>query len=327
VLEVQAGGGLVDHAHGPAGGPILEFGGELDALGLTAGQGRRALAEAHVPQADVDQGLQVAVDRRDRLEELLGLLDRHVQDLGDGPALVVDFEGLAVVPGALADLAGDVHVREEVHLDLDGAVAGAVLAAAALDVEGEPARRVPPDLGLGGLGEQLAHVVEHAGVRRRVGPRRAPDRGLVHADDLVHVLQAGDAGVPAGDQAGAVDLVGEDRVQDVVDQRRLARPGQPGDRDELPERELHGQVAQVVVAGADPAQLAARRAGTADRRYRNVPAARQVGAGDRVLAGQQPVDRARVHDVAAVLAGARADVDDPVGGADGVLVVLDHDQG
>ena len=31
-------------------------------------------------------------------------------------------------------------------------------------------------------------------------------------------------------------------------------------------------------------------------------------------------------DLAAVLAGARADVDHPVGGADGVLVVLDDDQ-
>ena len=31
--------------------------------------------------------------------------------------------------------------------------------------------------------------------------------------------------------------------------------------------------------------------------------------------------------MAAVLTGARADVDRPVGGPDGVLVVLDHDQG
>ena len=37
-------------------------------------------------------------------------------------------------------------------------------------------------------------------------------------------------------------------------------------------------------------------------------------------------DGAGVHDLAAVLAGARADVDDPVGGGDGVLVVLDDDQ-
>ena len=33
-----------------------------------------------------------------------------------------------------------------------------------------------------------------------------------------------------------------------------------------------------------------------------------------------------MHDVAAVLAGTRADVDNPVGVRDGVLVVLDDDQ-
>jgi hypothetical protein len=37
------------------------------------------------------------------------------------------------------------------------------------------------------------------------------------------------------------------------------------------------------------------------------------------------LDRARVHDLAAVLARAGPDVDDVVGLADGVLVVLDHD--
>ncbi len=44
------------------------------------------------------------------------------------------------------------------------------------------------------------------------------------------------------------------------------------------------------------------------------------------LLRQQLAVGAAVHDVAAVLAGARADVDDPVGVRDGVLVVLDDDQ-
>ena len=39
----------------------------------------------------------------------------------------------------------------------------------------------------------------------------------------------------------------------------------------------------------------------------------------------RPVDRPGVHDVAAVLPRARADVDDVVGRADRLLVVLDHD--
>ena len=41
---------------------------------------------------------------------------------------------------------------------------------------------------------------------------------------------------------------------------------------------------------------------------------------------EQVLDRAGVHDLAAVLARAGADVDDPVGGGDGVLVVLDDDE-
>ena len=56
--------------------------------------------------------------------------------------------------------------------------------------------------------------------------------------------------------------------------------------------------------------------------------ARQVLPGDGRLVGQQAAaagDRAGVHDVAAVLPRPGPDVDDVVGGADGLLVVLDHD--
>ena len=55
-------------------------------------------------------------------------------------------------------------------------------------------------------------------------------------------------------------------------------------------------------------------------------ATRQVGARERVTAVEQVVDGARHDDLATVLTRARPDVDDPVGAADGVLVVLDDDQ-
>jgi hypothetical protein len=55
----------------------------------------------------------------------------------DVAALVADLERLAVVALALADVAGHVDVGQEVHLDLDHAVALAGLAAAALHVEAE----------------------------------------------------------------------------------------------------------------------------------------------------------------------------------------------
>ena len=64
------------------------------------------------------------MERRDVLEELQRLLRRQREDVGDGLALVVDLERLAVVPLAAAHVASDVDVGKEVHLDLDCAVAG-----------------------------------------------------------------------------------------------------------------------------------------------------------------------------------------------------------
>jgi hypothetical protein len=71
------------------------------------------------------------------LKKSRGFLDRHVEHVGDRLALEQHFESFAVVALALADVAGDVDVGQEVHLDLDDAVALAGLAAAALDVERE----------------------------------------------------------------------------------------------------------------------------------------------------------------------------------------------
>src|SRR2546430_7820658 len=91
-----------------------------------------------------------------RLEEVQRLLDRHVEDFGNGLALEVHLERLAVVPSPVADLARHIDVRQEVHLDLDRAVAGARLAAAPLDVEREPPGQITTNLRLCGLREQPA---------------------------------------------------------------------------------------------------------------------------------------------------------------------------
>ena len=118
-----------------------------------------------------------------------------------------------------------------------------------------------------------------------------------------------------GTVAGTVELASEDAVEDVVDQRRLAGAGHPGDRDEAAERERHRHVAQVVLAGAAHHQLAAGGARAPDVGQLDAPLAGEVGAGERVTAGQQVLDRAGHDDLAAVLARTRPDVDDPVGRA------------
>ena len=93
------------------------------------------LTKADVAEAYVHQGLQFARYGGDGVEKFAGFFDGHVEDLADVFAFVLDFEGFAVVALAVAGFTGHVHVRQEVHFNLQGAVAGAVLAAATLTLK------------------------------------------------------------------------------------------------------------------------------------------------------------------------------------------------
>src|SRR5207237_8432679 len=136
--------------------------------------------------------------------------------------------GLLVVPLALADFTRDIHIGQEVHLDLDDAVALAVLAAAALHVEAEAARLVAADARFRHLGEELTNVRNDACVRRRIGARRATDRRLVDIDDLVDEVQAGDLARGAGPVLGPVEVLRHASIQNVTDERALPGPADAG---------------------------------------------------------------------------------------------------
>jgi len=57
VGEVQARGRLVEDVQRVARGHLRQLGGQLDPLGLPAGEGRRWLTQADVVQAHVVEGL------------------------------------------------------------------------------------------------------------------------------------------------------------------------------------------------------------------------------------------------------------------------------
>ena len=304
---------------------LAELGGELDALGLAAGQRRRRLPELDVAEADLVERLEAPCDARDVGEEADGLLDAHLEHLGDVLALVADLERLAVVALAVADLAGHVDVGQEVHLDLDLAVALAGLAAAALDVEAEAAGLVAAQLALRRQREELADVVEHAGVGGRVAARRAPDGRLVDVDDLVEVLRAVDAVVLAGAQLGAaVEARRHALVQDLVDERGLAGAGDAGDAGEGADAgsETSMSLRLCMRAPRTVNHCSGRRRWPGSSMRRRPARKSPVSdAGSAMTSAGVPCG----HHVAAVLAGAGAHVDDVIGRAHRLLVVLDHE--
>ena len=210
------------------------------------------------------------------------------------------------------------------HLDLDHAIAFAGLAAPALDVEREPSRAIAALARGRRFGEQFADRREQAGVGGRIAARGASDRALVDRNHLVEVLEAVDAVVCGRFGLRAVKVARDRMVQGVVDQRRLAGARHTRHADQQADRERHVHAGQVVAARtAHREQALARR--RAPGRHRDAPRPRQILAGQRDFGGLDLRRRALRHDMAAMLAGARAHVDDVVRGADRVLVVL-HDQ-
>ncbi len=277
-----------------------------------------------VAESDVEQRLELHPDLGHGSEEPDGLVDRHLEDVGDRATLVVDLQRLAVVALALADLAGDVDVGQELHLDLEDPVALAVLAPATLDVEAEPPRTIAADARLGDAGEQLADRREEAGIGGRVGARGPPDGALVDLDDLVDVLGALQPVVRAHRLARSVELACEGPVEDLRDERALAAPRHAGHGRERGERHPQVDRPQVVLAGpADRDGEAVAAAALPGNRHRAFAA--EIGAGDGPGFRQERLERPVGDDLATVLAGQRADVDDPVGGTDRLLVVL-HDE-
>ena len=323
VLEVQARGRLVKDVERLAGLPAVQLLGKLHALSLAARKRRGRLAQAHIAQAHVVQGLELALDGGDGRKEDKGLLHGHLEHVGDRLAAVEHLKRLTVVALAAALLAGHVHVGQEVHLDLDLAVALARLAATARHVEAETAGGVAAGLGLRDARKEVAQVVPQADIGGGVRARRAPDGGLVDVDDLVDELEALEALVGADGAHGALDGVGERRGQRVGDQRAFARTGDARHDREGADGDAHSDVLEVVGSGAAQRDGSALGAAALLGQLDHARSA-QVGARKRLRRGGNLRRRASRDHFSSAFAGARAHVHHEVGRTDGVLVVLHH---
>ena len=246
---------------------MARFDSSLESLtrwAFAAGERGRRLAELDIAEADALQRLHLRADRRHRAEEVHRLFHRHVEYIGDRLVLEGDLQRLAVVALALADVALDIDIRQEMHLDLEHAVALAGLAAPALDVEREAPRPVAARAGFGQAGEPVADRAEGGGIGRRVGARRPPDRRLVDIDDLVEMLQPVDAAMGAGHGARAVEPPGRRLVQRLDHQGGFAAARHAGHAGEHAEREHGVDLLQVVGSlrrRSQPPGRAGRRGG------------------------------------------------------------------
>ena len=170
----------------------------------------------NIAKAYIFQHCQLAVNAWLVLEELAGLAYRHIKNLRDGFALIMHLQRIAVVACTVANLAGNVNVRQKVHFYLIHAVALAGLAASSLHVKAEASGLIAAQLRLVGLAEQLADKVKDAGIGCRIGARCASNRGLVDVDDLIRIFYALDAVVLRSSQTRTVELGSQSVVENII---------------------------------------------------------------------------------------------------------------
>ncbi len=151
------------------------------------------LPDPDVAEADLLQQGQLVHHVRKGRELAERMVDRHIQHVGDAITLELHLQGLAVEALAVADITRHIDIGQELHLDAQLTLALAGLAAPAMHVEGETPGLVAAHLAFRQLGEQLADLVEHAGIGPGVRARRAADGGLVDVDDLIQMFDAFDA--------------------------------------------------------------------------------------------------------------------------------------
>ncbi len=262
-----------------------------------------------------------------------GFFDGHVEDVVDALAFVLDVEDGVFVTGSVTFLAGELDVGEELHLDGDGAVTFADVAAAAGDVEGEVAGAEAATLGVGLRGEEGADVVEGLDVGDGIGSRGAADGGLIDEDHVVEVMSAGEFAEEMGSGAAAFGLgvllaqgLHEGAVEDLMDEGGFAGAADAGDADEKAEGDVDVDAAEVVDAGTGELEVFAAGLaavfGDGDGE-----AAGEVFSGDGVWVRGDFLDRSRGQQLTAEFACAGAEVEEMVGGADDVGVVLDDEDG
>ena len=185
VVEVEAGGGLVEDEEAVLGALIGKMADQLEPLRFAAGEDIEGLAETEIAEADLLEDAQRVGDLLAKagagaaaigvFEDLGAVLrkeldcfrDGGIEDVVDRFAVDLYFQDVGLEALAVTLRAADKDVAEELHLDFLEAVAGAAVAAALAGIEGKRAGGEAGLGRLGRLGEEFADGIECAEVNRR----------------------------------------------------------------------------------------------------------------------------------------------------------------
>ena len=259
ILEVQSGRRLVKQEQlaamsgaGKHRARLGEMPRQFQALSFATRQGGYGLAELHILQANIGQRCQPGRDFLRVGKEGEAFSDRHVEHFSDVRAQAVgafalDVQDFVAIALAVAVRAAQIHVREELHLDVLEAVTRAGRAAAVAGVEAEGTGGVLAFLRGRFRCEDVTDGVERPNVTRWIGASGPADRGLVDHHNIIDQLGAPQTGELPGSFGGFAPVLQQSRVQNILNERRFPGSRHPGHADQALQRDADVDVLQVVL--------------------------------------------------------------------------------
>ena len=229
IVEVKAGGRLVEDEQRRLLLLLADEIGELHTLVFTTREGRGVLTELDIAQSDVLECLQTVDNRLGQLpftpsllKKLNRLGDGHVEDIVDVFPTEGYIEDLLLETVSVTSLTFQHEVGHELHLYRDDASALALLTASTFSIEGEILWREAHLLRQGLFGIEVADGIEGFHVGGRIGAARLTDGVLVyefHMLDGIYVTRESE--VFAGGVAHLSDMTLERGIEDAFYKTRL----------------------------------------------------------------------------------------------------------
>ena len=202
---------------------------EFQTLRFAARQRRHRLPEAKIFESDFGKRAQGAQDFGISGEVVDGFRNRHVEHIGNALCRLAirrdrDFEQFRPIAAPIAVRAAQIHIGQELHLDVFESVAAAGWATTVAGIETEHAGFVGALFCHRRFREQIADRIEGTDVARGIRARSSTNRGLVHHDHVADQVRAGQRLVRTR-RFGSLALVFEQcRIEYVLHQRGFARP-------------------------------------------------------------------------------------------------------
>ncbi len=200
------------------------------------------------------------------------------------------------------------------------------LASSPLDIKAESAGLVAPSPRFSRPGKEGPNGIKHFGIGSRIGSRSTPDGTLVNRNNFVEMLCSLDRRMTPGTVEAPINFPRDCLMEYLVNQCGLSGPGNPGHADETSQREGNIDVFEVVFLGTVNNEVMTKAPVSCGRDWNRlqtgkVPARQALG---RLKDG---FDGSFRNQPSPMAPGSGTQIDNPVGLANGLLVMFDHNHG